>query len=319
MTIAKNIYLKYRRKAILCLFFTLALFTVWINYPFRQFFSPIKIQSSFHLSQDTKYVSVENITLHYSGYYNQKKNKPEGYFYYGFLGEKCLFFLLTPQTCNNGQESITLPAIRGTLYVNSSFYDQLTGYLAEDLDWDKQQLSLVAQPYLIYEAGYNYPFHLFVFLLLTTFTVGILLTLALYLAIMKFPYLSYLPVCSFSPKKAAQFLSEAEGELAEHCLITAKDFFITDRFILNLSKYHALILPIEDLVWVYDHSTVSGLSGKNKKIFYSLTFYNKHKRAKHSTHNQKEDVDTVLSYLRDYFPEILNGFTLENKKAFRDL
>lgn len=321
MTISKKIRLKYKRKAVFCLLLLLLLIVVWMAYPFQEFFSPVEIvgsRSASTLKADTKYVEITDITLHYTGYCNQKSDNPKGYFYYGFVGNKCLFFLLSNDTCNQGQESITFSAIRGTVYRNSAFFDQLVTYLAEDLDWNKTQLTNISQPYLINETGYNYGFHIVLLALFTAFSVGVVFALIINLAFTTNPSLTQLPVCGYSLKRAARFLAVVEKELDNHCLVTAGDFAITKRFVISLSKRNPLIIPIKKIVWVYEHSTVSGFPGKNGKIFYTITFYNKKKRASICTHNQKEDVDTVLSYLRDYYPEILNGFSEENKLLFKN-
>lgn len=321
MSISKNIRLKYKRKAVLSLLFLLLLVIVWLIYPFQEFFSPVKIagnRSASTINKDVKYVEVTDITLYYTGYCNQKSSQPKGFFYYGFVGNKCLFFLLENDTCHNGQESITFSAIRGTVYRNQTVFNQMMTYLAEDLAWDQTQLTTVSQPYLINETGYNYGFHIFLLILFTTICMVTVLKLAINLTFMTNPGLSLMPVCGFSPKRAVKFLAVAEKELESRCLFTAGSFSVTKRFILDLSRRTPLIIPIKKIAWVYEHSTVSGFPGRNGKITYTLTFYNTRKRPVYSTHNQKEDVDTVLSYLRDYYPEILNGYTEENKEMFKN-
>lgn len=321
MSLSKNIRLKYKRKAVYSLLFLFFLLFLWILYPFQEFFSP-RVLSDNPLSapdENASYVEINDITLYYTGYCNRNNTHPDGYFYYGFSGEKCLLFLLSGNTCNQGQESIPFSSIRGTVYRDSDFFEQITAQLAEELDWDQSSLADLTEPYLINEAGYHYGYHIFLLVVYTLVFCGTFFKCVLNLSCMSRPGLSLLPVCGFSPRRAERFLLLAEKEKNEHCLFTAENFVITRRFILDCSRGNPFIIPIKKLLWVYEHSQVSGLPGRHGKITYTLTFYDTRKRAVHSTRHTREAADTILSYLKDYYPDILNGYTDENKKTFREL
>lgn len=322
MSLSKNIRLKYKRKAGLSMLFLLFLIFLWIIHPFQEFFSPEILagnRSASTLKESTRYVEVTDITLYYTGYCNGSPEKPKGYFYYGFVNDKCLFFLLKNDTCQNGKESIPFSSIRGAVSRNSGIFDQMTAALSKDLAWEQTSLTAVSQPYLINERAYNYGYHIFLLVIFTMIFMAGVLKFALDLTFMAQPGLSLMPVCGFSPKRAVRFLALAEKELENHCLFTAGDFSITRRFLLDCSRGNPLIIPIRKIVWVYEHTRMSGLPSRHGKITYALTFYDTRKRAVHSSHHTKEVTDTILSYLKDYYPDILNGYTEENKKAFREL
>ena len=79
------------------------------------------------------------------------------------------------------------------------------------------------------------------------------------------------------------------------------------------------ILPLKQLAWVYEHSSTASFLSHRRKVRYTITYYNKRKHAVHSVYENYTDVDTILSYLRDYYPEILNGYTPENQALFKKL
>ncbi len=319
MTITAALRKKYKRRSWITLGILVIFIIVWISYPFQEFFSPVVISGgdSFpSIKKSTHVVSVSDITLYYTGYCDQKNNTADNYFYYGFIGNKCVFFLLDDSTCNQGQESISFKDLRGTIYENEALFDQLTTFLAEDLTWDKAELSKMTQPYFINETGYNYGFHLFLLIIFTIATAIVVLFLAAYILYTARPEYSLLLRCGFSPKRAKNYLAVAEADFKNHCLVTAGTFAITKRFLMDFSK-EPFFVPIKKIAWVYEHSTVTGLPGKYRKLSHTLTIYISKNRAIHSTHPHGEDVDTVLSYFRDYYPEILNGFNEENRTLFQ--
>ena len=322
MPIRRNIQLNYRRKLIRSLFCLAVLLLFWVFTPCREFFFPVQVpadQLGSRLDSNSRYASFKEINLHYTGYFYKQKENVKGYYYYGFLGEDCLFFLLKKSTCNNGQESLILKNVRGAVSSDSSTEKILISNLAEDLEWDSSQLAEITKPVLIVEGEYH--------LLLAAFTYGLiflLTTLAFLTACFSVLYIlrpALSPFCGslLKPAKSAHRLLYAEKELEEHCLVRGEHFFITRHLLIELSKKTTHILPLKQLAWVFDHSAPSSFLGHRRKVRYTITYYNKRKHAVHSVYENYDDVDTILSYLRDYYPEILNGYTPENQALFKKL
>lgn len=316
--IQKNHFLKLLR-SLLCLA-VLALF--WIISPFLQFFFPVQISAGANeglgLNPSSRYASFQNLSLHYTGYCHKQNGNPKGYYYYSFIGGDCLFFLLKNSTCSNGQESLTLKNVRGAVTSGASAEKMLITGLADDLDWDSGQLSEIAMPFLIVEKDYP--------IVLGSFTYGLLFLITLFfffsacLSILYIGRPALSPFCGslLAPAKSKRRLLRAEKELADDCLVQGENFFITRHYILELSKGTTHILPIKHLAWVYEHSNLASFLGYRRKVRYTITYYNKRKHAVHSVYENYDDVDTILSYLRDYYPEILNGYTPENQALFKE-
>jgi hypothetical protein len=113
-------------------------------------------------------------------------------------------------------------------------------------------------------------------------------------------------------------LLKAEKELEDNCLVQGEGFFLTRHFLIELGRT-THIFPLRSLAWVYEHNVPAHFFGHRRKVRYTITYCNKRKHAVHSVYNRHTDVDTILSYLRDYYPEILNGYTPENQELFKKL
>ena len=322
MPIRKNIQLNYQRKLIQSLFCLAVLLLFWVFSPCREFFYPVQIPADnlgSRLNSNSRYASFEEVNLHYTGYCHTQRGNIKGYYYYGFLGDDCLFFLLKNSTCNDGQESLTLKNLHGAVSADSPAEKVLITNLAEDLEWDSIQLEKITKPFFIVEGEYHWLLAAFTYGLIFFLTALTFLTACLSVLYILRPALS--PFCGslLKPAKSMRWLLHAEKELEEHCLVQGKNFFITSHFLIDLSKNTTHILPLKQLAWVFEHSAPSSFLSHRRKVRYTITYYNKRKHAVHSVYENYADVDTILSYLRDYYPEILNGYTPENQALFKKL
>ena len=322
MPIRRNIQLNYRRKLIRSLLCLAVLLLFWVFSPCQEFFFPVQIPADYlgsRLDSNSRYAAFEEVNLHYTGYCYKQRRNIKGYYYYGFLGENCLFFLLRNSTCNDGQESLNLKNLRGAISTDSPAEQMLISNLAEDLEWDSSQLAEITKPFLIVESEYHWFLAAFTYGLIFVLTALAFLTACLSVLYILQPALS--PFCGFllKPAKSMHRLLQAEKELQDYCLVKGKNFFITRHFLIELSKKTTHILSLKQLAWVFEHSGPSSFFGHRRKVRCTITYYNKRKHAVHSVYEDYADVDTILSYLRDYYPEILNGYTPENQALFKKL
>lgn len=319
MPIQKNIRKNYKKKLIRQIICLGILLLFWVFSPFQDFFFPTEIPAnapSSRLNENTRYAAFEEVTVHSTGYCFEKGGKARGYYYYAFIGDDCLFFLLKNSTCNDGQETLTLKDLRGSVFMNPSVLNLLITNLAADLSWDSAQLNNLTKPFLINEM--NYHFHLSLIFYGVLFFISLLTLLSACLSLFYIMRPSASPVCGsfFYPGRSVRRLLLAEREISENCLVQGKNFYITKHFIIELGSSYTHILLIKNLAWVYSHNGSLSIFGRKRKVRHIITYYNKRKHAVHSVYNRKKAVDTILGFLRDYYPEILNGYTPENQELF---
>lgn len=322
MPIQKNIRKNYLKKLIRQIVCLGILLLFWVFSPFQDFFFPTEIPVNAldnRLNDSTRYAVFEEVTVHSTGYCFEKGGKARGYYYYGFIGDDCLFFLLKNSTCNNGQETLTLKELRGSVFSNSSALNLLITNLAADLSWDSTQLNNLTKPFLINEMNYHFPFWLIFYGVL--FFISLLTLLAACFSLFYFLRPAVSPVCGsvFHPGRCVRRLLLAEREISENCLVQGKNFYITKHFIIELGGSYTHILRIKNLAWVYSHNGSLSFLGRKRRVRHIITYYSKRKHAVHSVYNRKKAVDTILGFLRDYYPEILNGYTPENQELFKNL
>ena len=146
-----------------------------------------------------------------------------------------------------------------------------------------------------------------------------LLRLILDILYIRFPVLS--PACRQLGRfgKPAALLAEAETELATLPQLATEDMFITEHYFIVLASYVVAVIPIQEMVWIYKHSTLHKILWYHFSISYTLHITaNKHLYI-HCPKNMKSDIDGIMDYLAEANHDILVGFNEENRLKVQEL
>lgn len=110
-----------------------------------------------------------------------------------------------------------------------------------------------------------------------------------------------------------QILAEAEEELATLPQLATEDMFITEHYFIMTSPYGNAIVPIQEILWIYKHSTLHKMLWYHFSISYTMHITaNKHMYV-NCPKNTKSDIDGIMDYLAEANHNILVGFNEENR------
>ncbi len=318
--ISKNIQNFYRKRLIcpiLYLLFTLALFQI---FPVLSVISPAKLTHISNMEQQSQknqvYVSATLSHLKFTGYTKSRFHRVIGYYYYMENKEKreCSIILLTPNACEQGLPEIETLTVYGKILSVDASFTSLLEHLSDDLNWTDSGIQSKVTPYYLSEPDFCYGFGIFLFLLLAGS--------ALYAGLQILFFLSFILRPDFSPPcrklghfgKPKELLAQAEKELATLPQLATEDMFITERFFIETSKYGIAIVPIEEIIWIYKHSTLHKLFWRHFNISYTLNITANNHVYIHCPKNIKSDIDGIIDYLSEANHAILVGFSEENRQ-----
>ncbi len=318
--ISKNIkalYLKRLAGPLLYLIFSAVL---WGLLPvasvlFPKNLSRISDMGSLYQKKDV-FVSVDLKNLRFTGYTKTQFNRTAGYFYYMENPDKneCCIVLLSPSTCEEGLPEIETLTVRGKIMAADANYDALLKNLSSDLLWTESGIRTKVNPFYLSEPDSRYGLGIFLFVLLAASSLAALAaTLSFILFILR-P--DFAPPCQrlrhFGRPK--ELLLAAEEELATLPQLATEDMFITEHFFIETSKYGIAIVPIQEIIWIYKHSTLHKLFWYHFSISYTLHITaNKHVHIQ-CPKNTKSDIDGIIDYLSEANHDILVGFNEKNRR-----
>ncbi|WP_099468799.1 DUF6709 family protein [Konateibacter massiliensis] len=303
----------YIAKLVPALLFLILIGFLLYTYPFREVLFPKQLDTINSILDEhgngQEFLTMTVPDLYYTGYDSEEKFLKKGSYYYCFIDDKCVFFLL------NKKGKTPLPAelhdvtIKAKLIPNSAEQDFLLERFALDLKWTKTDLSSVSADFIVSEPDAFVLQTYLLLVLLVAFGIYALGSLLLSLLCLILPFLS--PVCRPLGRgaKAKQMLSEADLELDAYREFSISTMQITRNYFFEFHTYEAKVVPIEKIVWIYKHSTLSKFWG----ISYTLVFHTKRGKVKFK-HKEKFEADAVLEYLSQKNPSILVGYSKANAK-----
>ena len=93
----------------------------------------------------------------------------------------------------------------------------------------------------------------------------------------------------------------------------AGPMFITEHYFIMTSPYGNAIVPIQEILWIYKHSTLHKMLWYHFSISYTMHITaNKHMYV-NCPKNTKSDIDGIIDYLAEANHNILVGFNEENR------
>ncbi|MBO5259855.1 MAG: hypothetical protein J6B26_05690 [Agathobacter sp.] len=315
--ISKNIQAFYKRKLLAPILYLLLLIILWFLFPLKDMMSPMVLSDPTQIYQshedEESYIRCTFTDLQFTGYTQEGQFQTNGYYYYTMIDDKCLIVLLTPSTCDEGIPGIKSATVTGKLMEGKSSFDQLLGHLAKDLDWTEEGISSQMGDFYFSEPDYHIHTTVIVMIAyLGTFAYA-LISLILYLIYIRFPATS--PCCQNliifgSPK---EILAEAEEELATLPQLATEDMFITEHYFIVTSPLGNAIVPIQEILWIYKHSTLHKFLWYHFSISYTLHITAKKHFYIRCPKNIKSDIDGIIDYLAEANHDILVGFSEKNR------
>lgn len=315
--ISKNIQAFYRRRLFSPMIYLVLLAVLWIVFPLGAMLRPAQLSDNTKIADAYKnhhrYVRMTFTDLKFSGYTCETYGQTRGYYYYTTQKNNCSIILLTPHTCEEGLPTIDRLTVTGRIVKGKESYLALLSQLSSDLNWTETGIRNQLSSYYFSEPDY----HLTTTRILFFAYFGSMIYTVLYLLIcmvyIRFPVLS--PPCQnlIVFGHPGQILAEAEEELATLPQLATEDMFITEHYFIMTSPYGNAIVPIQEILWIYKHSTLHKMLWYHFSISYTMHITaNKHMYV-NCPKNTKSDIDGIMDYLAEANHNILVGFNEENR------
>lgn len=305
----RNIHFAKLVPALLFIIFTILVF---FQYPFMEILFPNRLENTnliFHAyDSGEEYLQVDVSTLYYTGYDYTINSHKKGSYYYSFINDKCVFFLLSNKTSNETLAELSNISLKAKLITDTTQSAFLTDHFSSDLSWTNTELNKVTGSFIVSELDASAPFTYGLLLIMGIVDVFCLIRVILSLTYIFVPHLSSICKHLGRGKASKLALMEADLELNNNRYFYVSDMSITSHYFIELGKYHAEIIPLNNIIWAYKHSKMNKLWG----ISYTLIIYSNNSVSRF-THKQKYDIDFILEYLNENCPNIIIGNSKEHR------
>lgn len=307
------------------LFLIFLLFMAY-NYPFGDIFSPKHIDKLSDLEMEytsrQDYVNLTDITLYYTGYDSMTGHKLKGRYYYAFEGNHCFFFLLDSEGNADAEASITFDSLNLKLGKTNPNFSSFLANLSVDIDWSAAHLMESSPAFLAYEYRDELMFSYFFAGLLTLLILYTVIVLILHMTVLVFPFLQkgMLPCSGFTAKKklftdASAIILKEQEEIIHICSSSRrqKEFFVTPSFLLYFSTYDTHIIPVKNIIWIYEHAAKPAHGISEASSVYTIHFILNNGRHIQLKDCPEKNSNALTALLAGRNPHILVGYSEEHK------
>lgn len=317
--ITKKIRSTYGKRVFSPIIYCIFLIIVWFYTPMQSLMHPMEISDRAQIealaADGARFISTTLHDLNFTGYTQSRFGTVTGYYYYTMRDDGCYLVILSPRTCEEGLPQVREVHIRASIRRQPESYALLAEHLSDNLNWTKKGFYNTVSDCIISEPGFG--------------RIGSTILLACYfisgvyafLSIVLFTLYALFPV--FSPAsrqlglygKRSELLAQAEEELATLPQLATEDMYITEHFFIAFANKSVTVIPINEIVWIYKHSTLHNILWYHFSISYTLHITaNKHLYIQFPK-NMKSDIDGIIDYLSEANHNILVGFNEKNRKA----
>lgn len=304
--------------SIICSIILAIVIGLYFYIPFTDVFFPNSLtfanSAATMYASDVEFVEITLNDAKYTGYDCYKHGRKYASYYYSLVNNSCTLILVSNSAKNNLPNVLNEYTIKARLVEDSKLSDEVISHMAEDLNWTETGLRSVTSNITIDETSYHLDIYSYLALVLITIgliSLGFLITNIVYIIL---PGLH--PACInfrrlISGKRG---LEHVNYELSSKLILQSGSISLTENYIVSKNFFSIEIIPINSIIWAYEHSTWHNFLWFKLKLTYTLNLMCRHGIHADSTHNTKEDIDTILNYLEDNYPDIIFGYTKDNRK-----
>lgn len=312
----KYIQLVNRRQIIMPVAFVIFLIMIFYFFSIKNWLFPVRItdESGFDMAYegDLTYVYCNVERLLYTGIDHYVRGRVDGYYYYSLIDGKCRYYLIDSRQ-KPAQPVLENYGFGARILREEELASNLDSLMSKMLNWTSDGVDSVANDYILSEIDYDRQNILVIAVLMC---VSGLLAVFHILTIchnMLNPYgaLNFYHLGNKEVRK--ELILKANAEYNDKVLFMSQGMYVTDNFFI----YHDLdefeIVPLENIVWAYKHSSLKWSFGMKHFITYTMRLVTVQKKTYSFRGKTKESCDGLLEIIAGKHPEILTGYSEEIK------
>lgn len=296
--------------------------------PFEMMIKPVKVtsvqQAIDAVEKGCEYIELTIPRLVYSGYNYMKDSDVYGCYFYELVeNEGCVFFLMEPMDEDAYQSVIYDVRVKVKVIETNGIFDNMLEMFSSVIDWTPEGVTGITKPYVLSEINYHYNTYIIIsVLVVASFIYGAVLfiyNLVFVIAPWLCPKVLY-PKAQYEGNlfRFDDFMERVVTEMND-AKINEGGMYITEHFFVNVSSFDFCIVPIDKIKFAYEHSTLKSFLGMHLDVTYTLHLKCSNLVRYHVTKKTLEEANTILEYFKENNPEILIGYTNENKELARTL
>ena len=293
------------------------IFLVWRS-PVTDYVTKRTLSNAVLINDETAdkvlYAKIKTGTLYYSGEDCIAGSELIGHYYYELVNGTCHFYLIRAVAGYPAAETLDPQTVIGRVdALEPEILEPLTQKLAETISWDAASLKSVCQKYFINQTAYlNRREVVLMAVLLAVFVLMLVIFIRTITYIVN-PRLTKTYRNLERYGDAEKILTDVEKQIHRKILLRTKTLILTPRYLVELSDEVCAIIPLEAVLWIYDHAAMRHTL-KGRELSYTIhmvTMKGEEYTLKGKTHRE---VSAIYHELNTRYPNFFFGYSKEHQE-----
>lgn len=245
-------------------------------------------------------VRMNGLQLRYTGYDYYEDGKQTGAYYYAFMEEECVFFLMKTKEPEPLMESVN---IKGRLLKNSAGLDAMKGQFAEELGIETSAFESFVNPIMISEIDYPYLeiFLMWLLIIIPYIITVTVIVMSIIWTIQPFRHPSCNALNYLGDRRLVydEIKSQFKNRMIQH----KYNYYLTDEYLIINHWAKTDFIRVDFIRYVSLH-VMQKMNGK--KQVYRLSMSNPQKMVFEEYFDSKECADEIMEALIKLNPKLGN-------------
>lgn len=257
-------------------------------------------------NNDKNHIQLTLSDLHYSGLDYKAGNSVKARLYYKLHKGKCYFILLDKHILPDDYKELSSIEIKAFLDYDVLLLNNALFSTSEKLSFSEANLKEMTMPFIINQYKASHDFVSFIKNLCLVL-ICVISTHFLYILLIFFkPHFSRSVLVLHKYGKAGHLFALAEKEFDDSPLLIEHRLFVTKTFLIIFSHLSVDIIPIENIVWIYNYHEFKKKRG-DSLIYSPMCIVSDCKKMYKIPHVSKNVYDAIANVLTDTNPQIMVG------------
>ncbi len=291
---------------------SIAIIIITIANPFSDSLFPPSVKDISSISgmydDDVRYIKFTADKLYYTGLDYSTGKDVKANIYYATIDDICYFFIMPDTGSDAGLASIlTNTVVTARLVRDDITYRHIISNMAEQLNFTIDGMKDLSCPVLISQYDYSRDFTRFI--IISIYAVSVIAAIFALIEI----FVLIRPDFSLSVMRLRHYgrrslLFEKACSEYERAVATGrKNVFITESFLISVTKSDVDIVPLENIVWIYNYNEIHHMK-EFTRLFHPLCIVTDKKKVFKIRNLSKKASDNIINRILTKFPEILVGY-----------
>lgn len=253
------------------------------------------------------YVKYKADMLYYAGIDYKINNKVRARVYYKINNDVFYFFLISAEELPEDYNIIHDYEMSARLIKNGGLFRRIAADVSRELDFPDSDFEDLCSHVIVSQYHYVHGFTSFYIVALLVLCVLSTIQLAVIIVVLAVPRLSHAAFMLRHYGSRRELYSQACEEFASSAVLMEKNIYMTANFLIYTSRIHTEIIPLENIVWLYNYNVIHKSKGR-AKAYFPLCIVTDCKKLYKIHHITQHTSDRIIDLIQSRYPEVMVGY-----------